>query len=345
MKNENKALIAYTFGHFCVDGFCIFLYCFFFNSSAEATLAAYLIYHSLAFLLQPLFGILCDRFPKWNYTLISGFLAVIALGLCGFVPYVAIVFAGIANSLFHLEGGYVSLHREKRHIGAGGLFVGGGALGVSLGRFLAVNGGNGLLPFVCFGLMAAALVFIGILFAPSESYRKRPASFGIVSDVSPAFILILTFISILIRGYAGSLCSVPGEFGGAAKGIIVSLFVLAGKMSGGYIAEKFGIRRTAALSLLLAAIAFCFPASTVMSLIGFFLMNIPMSVTLGALSDVFPENTGFAFGLAPLALFISAMLFNFSGTTEKLGGIVPILLLLVSAALMLVTLKKKETNK
>lgn len=342
MKNENTALAAYTFGHFCMDGFCLFLYAYFFESSPETILTAYLVYHAFSFMMQPFLGMLCDRFPKPNYSLVSACLAAFALALCGFVPYAALALAGISNTFFHLDGGYVSLHRKGRSIAPGGIFVGGGAIGVSVGRILATGFEGSFLPFFFACLMVVALFLIAIFFSPDAECRKRNGKFGIISEYSPAAIAVLSFVSIMVRGFAGSLTEIHLNTGVTANAVIISLAVLAGKMSGGFIVEKFGIARTSAAALLLAAVAFCIPGAPVIALVGVFLMNIPMSVTLAALSDSMPENTGFAFGLAPLALIISNTFGAFFVPEGTAKTVILAVLLCVSAVIMLLTLKKTK---
>jgi len=341
MKYENKALAAYTAGHFCIDCLCALFLWKFFYSSVEWAFAGFMLYHLLAFLLQPLFGLLSDKEAHINWTVASGLLAVLSVMFVGILPFAGLFTLGIANAFFHIEGGYVSLHREKRNLAPGGVFVSGGALGLSLGALAGQKLTSSPLLFGIMSFLALACLFIGLAFAPKAEERKRSGAFDIRAEHSVLLLLTVSFFAVLVRGYAGNLVRVTAEFGGIWKPVIISIFVFAGKFFGGFLADKFGVRRVAVISLLLSAVCLSFSSLTPVVLLGLFLLNVPMAITLGLLSDCLPDTTGFAFGLAPMALIIATLISKFVPLSGMAANITLAVLLVISAAFMLFTLKKK----
>jgi MFS family permease len=81
-------------------------------------------------------------------------------------------------------------------------------------------------------------------------------------------------------------------------------FVFVGKAAGGFICDRLGAKKSALLSLPFAAllIAFC-SAWMLPSLVGQFLLNLSMPVTLWLIYRAMPDAPGLAFGLAASALW------------------------------------------
>ena len=78
---------------------------------------------------------------------------------------------------------------------------------------------------------------------------------------------------------------------------------MLGKMAGGWIARWMGILRS--LAVVLAGVALCIlfrGDSVTVLLMGIFLMNCTMPVTLFLANDVLPGREGLAFGLLAAAL-------------------------------------------
>jgi FSR family fosmidomycin resistance protein-like MFS transporter len=85
--------------------------------------------------------------------------------------------------------------------------------------------------------------------------------------------------------------------------------VVAGKMAGGLLADRFGWRRVAVTALVgslpLLALGTSSPAA---GIAGVLLFNMTMPVTLAAVAAVLPRGSeGFAFGLTCLALFCGSV--------------------------------------
>ena len=101
--------------------------------------------------------------------------------------------------------------------------------------------------------------------------------------------------------------------------IILTLAIVLGKSLGGILADRFGWIQVAAGALLLSMpfVVFC-TNIPFLAIIGMFLFNITMPVTLVGISNQLPGRPGFAFGLTCLSLIIG-VLPAFSGLGQLLG--------------------------
>jgi FSR family fosmidomycin resistance protein-like MFS transporter len=116
------------------------------------------------------------------------------------------------------------------------------------------------------------------------------------------FILLLVFLSIAIRSLVGAVLVFPWKTNIDLLIILTSAVVL-GKGLGGILADKFGWIRVAVGALVLSIPFLVFGANIpYLAIIGMFLFNITMPITLVAISNILPGLPGFAFGLTCLAL-------------------------------------------
>ena len=122
------------------------------------------------------------------------------------------------------------------------------------------------------------------------------------------FILLLVLLSIAIRSLVGSVLVFPWKTNIDLL-IVLTGAVVLGKGLGGILADKFGWVKIAVGALALS-IPFLIFGSNIpfLAIVGMFLFNITMPITLVAISNILPGRPGFAFGLTTLALIIGAML-------------------------------------
>ena len=154
MKNNRNSFITLTFLHFCVDFVCVFglyLIANMLDHKGKDDLfisIVFLLYNCLAFLLQPFFGMLVDRFKDPKKTKNFKYLVLLSLGvlLLGwtlfmilevgknliFLMFIVVILFGLSNALFHVSAGKQVLMFTNKAT-PGGLFVSTGALGVGLG--------------------------------------------------------------------------------------------------------------------------------------------------------------------------------------------------------------------
>jgi len=117
--------------------------------------------------------------------------------------------------------------------------------------------------------------------------------------------------------------------------IILTSAVVLGKGLGGILADKFGWIQVAVGALVLSIPFLVFGTNIpYLAIVGMFLFNITMPITLVAISNIFPGRPGFAFGLTCLALILGALP-AFSGLKHILGGKLFIFTIIIISSLAL----------
>lgn len=110
-------------------------------------------------------------------------------------------------------------------------------------------------------------------------------------------------IVVILRSYLGMAVAFPWKTGVLA-GVFSVLAVVGGKMMGGFLSAWKGSFRTAAVSLVLAAVCYFFSSVMPLGLAALFLFNMTMPITLYWMIRAFPQMPGFAFGSLTFALFL-----------------------------------------
>jgi len=87
-------------------------------------------------------------------------------------------------------------------------------------------------------------------------------------------------------------------------GLLAVVALALGKTCGGILADRFGLGRTAAATLGLAAVLYCFSALPVPGVAAVFLFNMTMPMTMWLAAKAFPGAKGMAFGALAFSLFI-----------------------------------------
>jgi MFS transporter, FSR family, fosmidomycin resistance protein len=258
-----------------------------------------IMYDLLAFAAQPFLGFIIDLAKGARIALLMG----IAITLTGVVLMRADALAGVAaigigNALFHLGAGAQILSRHPNTASAIGIFVGPGALGLSIGCWFGSRGFFPEWPLVI-GLIAAC---IGLAVLPA--LKAVPAQTGNAScrvRFRPGVVLLL-LAAIVVRGFVGRT-----GFAGLQSEAFVTIGLGAaaciGKMAGGVIADRFGWGCTVTTALVVAGIGLIFLHNHVgIAFATMLLFQMTMPVTLAATSAALPGKPAFAFGLACLAL-------------------------------------------
>ena len=313
--------------HFLVDGLCIccaFLLAELYGDRFGAygdkvSMGAILIYNVLAFMSQPLTGLLADRMTHrhwlvlWSSLLLTMAVACTSLlsvlvkgGHVGMddavVEWLLILVAallGIGNSLFHVWGGKQTVVKAGNDMRALGVFVSTGALGLAVG-----------LVFLSWSLLYAlllAIVVLAVAYVRLDDGSSVDASeVKMLSDwFTPVRIWTLVVALMLFVGYrafAGEMFS-KGITKTHEMILVIAAVAMLGKMAGGWIARYVGIVRS--LMALLAGVALCFlfwNGYDAVLLLGIFLMNCTMPITLYLANVLLPGREGLAFGLLAAAL-------------------------------------------
>lgn len=296
--------------HMLVDGLCVCcLYLMASSLPASHLVGIFLTYNILAFLTQPLTGLLVDSMERRHWMLLASVLlltlavlatsVVTSFGLSSTEAVVVAVLMGMGNSLFHVWGGKQVAVTTGNDIRALGTFVSTGAFGLALGSV-----------FFSWPLLYAALLSICLL---STAYvhldLKTDTEAAINKAIERRFSIIFVWLSLIVLMLVVLLRSLVGEtFTGEipkSSGLILLIGFLSmlGKMAGGWLARRLGIVRMLVSVVFLTALCFVFRShGMVVLLVGLFAVNTTMPVTLYLANVVLPKREGLAFGLLAAAL-------------------------------------------
>ena len=260
-----------------------------------------LVYDVIAFAPQPIFGLLVDRYRAPAQVAAAGILLVAASTLLMGAPFLAIVTAGIGNAVFHVGGGRLSLELAPGKATLPGIFVAPGALGLTIGILIGKSGEFLAWPFLVLLLALAVTVLV----IPRPAPLPRRALPGNLRWFETVILLLL--VSVAIRSLVGQSLVLPWKSDPSLL-LALTLAVVLGKALGGILADRFGWAAVAVTGLVISVplLAFFTPLPALV-ILGTFLFNLSMPVTLACLADMLPGKSGFAFGLTALALIIGAL--------------------------------------
>ncbi|MCL1896487.1 MAG: hypothetical protein FWG03_08075 [Clostridiales bacterium] len=293
----------YSASHFLVDLACAFFMFRAVSGTPDGYLCV-LLYNFCAFAMQMPLGVIADRCDRNHLFAAAGcFIVVAAYSLWNF-PVAAAVALGTGNALFHLGGGIDVLNVSEKKMGALGVFVSPGAFGIFLGTLLGRGDSAAVMPVLLPAAVAAAIIILRMRKANSEAYLDN-APFSLETKIPgkalPAAACF--FIVVCLRSYMGLSLDFPWKTT-ALLGVALVCAVAFGKAAGGFLSDRFGISRTTALSLGLAALLFLWGQVPGAGIAATFLFNMTMPVTLWCMAGLFPKAKGFSFGLLTFGLFI-----------------------------------------
>ena len=267
------------------------------------------------------------------------------------------VILGIGNALFHIGGGVGTIHdnsgAEKNKINNKlivrlGIFVAPGAIGLYLGTLLA-NTGMSDVKLLCTSIGMLLCVVVSwfalthgrktgtdeenIVVKTVEDEKDVVAESAtdeedIVADLAASSdtaitrnrygIAAICLIVVVLRSYIGMSVGFSWKTGVLA-GLLAVLALACGKTAGGFLAARYGLYRTAIVSLALAAVCYLFSFVMPVGLAALFLFNMTMPITLYWVICAFPRMPGFAFGILTFALFLG-FLPKYMGIEIAIGG-------------------------
>jgi FSR family fosmidomycin resistance protein-like MFS transporter len=218
----------------------------------------------MAFLIQPIFGYLADRYKTRMILLIGSLVGAVCIPQVGIAPYFGVVLllialGSIGSAIYHpTAAGMVSVYAGRRTGLSMSLFGLGGTLGFTMGPivfagYVTLLGLHRLPIMTLPGLFVFGILFILIPTSDDARHAHRDLigslreSIGEVWKpimliwsiaVSRAFVeqAVLTFIPVLTASEGHSLVSV---------GSIVSLFTVGGSVSAivcGHLVDRIGFR-------------------------------------------------------------------------------------------------------
>ena len=317
-----RTLAACCAAHFLVDFACAFLIFRFFGEN-RGLAALLLAYNFCAFAVQMPLGLLADRWDRDGVLAAAGvLLTAVTYGLTGF-PWPAAVMAGLGNAAFHVGAGLEALSVSRHRAGPLGLFVSPGALGLFCGTLLGKGGAFPAWGVVLLLILTAVFLLLTQQPRPDGNKASQP-SFG---TVAPMLLGLLAVV--VLRSWVGMGLTFPWKGEGYWAAVLV-LALAVGKAAGGYLADRFGFRRTAVLSLALsAALLPLAPKQPMLGTAAIFLFNMTMPLTLWASARLLPSARGFVFGLLTFGLFLGFLPAAFGGSLSALMAAVWALVSLV----------------
>ena len=285
----DRRLALNAAAHLLVDGLCAATV-FGRISSAENLPMLILVYNTLAFSTQCLVGLAADRL-KSDRIAAAVSMVCIVLGYALPVPgWLRVGLIGLGNSVFHVAGGRMTLLQSRGRAWPLGVFVAPGAVGLTLGTLWPKLGG-------VFAVLLTVCAVLSLLIPKSETDAAPRKGSGSL------LVPVLLTLTVAVRAVGGSAVSFPWKTG-AQSALLLTAFVFAGKLLGGFLSDRIGARRTAWISILPAAVLIAFCASwAAPSLLGQFMLNLTMPVTLWLIWRAMPDAPGLAFGLTASALW------------------------------------------
>jgi len=301
-RKDWQMVSIYSFTHFLVDFACAF----FMYRSVAGTPEGYLcvlLYNFCAFAMQMPLGIVAD---KLNRNFVVAIIGCILVGAAyGFLslPIAAVIVIGIGNAMFHIGGGIDVLNVSEKKLGALGIFVSPGAIGVYYGTILG-RGGNFSAIFIPVILIAAAALIFALHKSQKGMYPQN-AEFSLDGIRSGRILVVAAclFLVVCLRSFVGLALNFTWKSIGC-WGTALICAVVFGKTIGGFAADRFGLRRTVIASLGLATLLFIFPTVPLAGVSAVLLFNMTMPITLWVMAKIIPGAKGFAFGLLTFGLFL-----------------------------------------
>lgn len=291
--------------HLLVDALCIgILFSLYTRQQIEGSSYTYLImfYNIIAFGIQPIIGYIADsrQCPKL-FAIVGMTLPILSLVFLE-VPIIAVILLSVGNAFFHVGGGIISLYSNENKAKSPGLFVAPGAIGVFLAPFLQ---NNRIGIFIVITILFFHIIVLLRWKTPViTSYSEKEP---IIESKWILAIIALLFV-ICVRAIIGGVLVYKWNTEIKTKSIILFAVVL-GKAMGGILGDRFGFRVIGvgglilSVPLLLLGVEYWY-----LGVIGLFVFNVTMPITLTTLAIGLKRYKGFAFGLTTLALVIGYVL-------------------------------------
>lgn len=351
MKKDIFIVGTYSILHFIIDMMCAIVMMALVSPKvigAPSYIIAFILYNMFAFAFQMPFGIIADKLNKNALVSAFGCILISAAFVFTKMPLLMCILAGIGNALFHVGGGIDVLNIADKKASKPGIYVATGAMGLFLGlKFYNF--------FIMYKWMLMFVLIIGAVFLVyaynkiSKEYKVNNEEAKVEKIDNKACILLLcTFITIVMRSALGFILKYDWK-SNLTLSILFVCGVVFGKMLGGIIGDKFGLKRVATISLVLSAICLGFAFNNpILGIIGILLFNMTMPITLIMASNTLNNAKGFAFGFTTLALFVGLIpsLFDLNLIPfTSIGVIIGVMASAIIFYIGAVFYEKRESNK
>ena len=337
----------YFYIHFITEVVCFYYLTKVTNGSPVVWLIPFL-YDALAFVPQGIIGKVSDKYPKVNIGFIGVallfFAIVFQFGL-NLNLFLCLIILTIGNCIMHISGAEDTLRLSNGKLSHPAIFVAGGSFGVVTGKILA----SSIIPFWGIALMTLTMIPFLLLaktYHTEESFKENACEKFDYANVKmfPFLVIVLATLVVIVRGYIGY--GIPTAWNKTLIQNIIFFFTMGlGKALGGILTDRFGIRKVAVTSTLLAIPFLCFGDNLMMvSLIGVMFFSMTMAITLGIIVSTLKNNPGVAFGFTTIGLFLGTAPIFFIKITNPVINIVSIVVSSIICCLILLLITKgKET--
>ena len=342
-SKELKTGYLYFYIHFIVEVVCFFYLSRVTNNSSFVWLIPF-VYDGLAFVPQSIIGYINDKYSKINMGFIGVLFLLIAYLLYGATSisiYVSLILLCLGNAFLHVSGAEITLKNSNGKLSPAAIFVSGGSFGVVTGRLLARST---IKPIILILPILTIIPFI-ILSNLYVDDSDNCDNYNYVKDnINKKLVVLIAFLVVIIRGYMGY--GIPTSWNKTTRELIIFFVTMGlGKALGGILSDRFGIKKIAILSTLIAIPFLCFGDNIMLiSLIGVMFFSMTMAITLGILVSVLRKTPGLAFGLTTIGLFLGTAPIFFIKLSMTYNFIL-IIVLSILCALMLNYVLKGEDSK
>ena len=289
-------LLKQTVGHFCVDAVCAMVVINGTQTIVDAV-KFFILYNFLAFCLQPLAGIVLDKFKKIKYQhyIVTSFVFLLAGLMSPFNIWFRVFLVGIGNCLFHTGAGVLILKESENKLASLGIFVSSGAVGLFFGTIFAdINTLHFIAVIVLVGLI------VGNINLPDKKIIKKSA----LIHWKIAWLLCLC---ITIRSFMGFMPLTQFEKTEPVL-FMITIGVFCGKYFGGILCDKFGINKVVLWSTAVVLLLFLFSFSNpYLWMFVQMIVNLSMPITLYLMYRAMPKYPAFSFGLAASFLVVGLL--------------------------------------
>ena len=220
-------------------------------------------------------------------------------------PEAAIICSGIASAFVHVTGGTICLQVHNNKSGPLGLFTAPGVLGLTIGGLL--GGAGYMLPVIL--LLATVFIAMAIFKMPLPIYYRPEKKQSELDSHDLVMLLLLLFMCF--RSFLFDVVNYVAE--NYEDGLLyIGISAFLGKIIGGFVADKVGVRKFIYITLFTALVLFQFGKNNIYMLctgIAFLQSSVP--VTLLMMSRCLPLHpaSATAFSLGASIIFAGLPLF------------------------------------
>jgi predicted MFS family arabinose efflux permease len=238
----------------------------------------------------------------------------------------AIIISGISSAFVHVTGGAICLQVHNNKTGPLALFTAPGVLGLTAG---SVIGQFTLWPLAIIGAIA---IITGWIISKTElptysAPEKKQSELD-----SHDFIMLTILLLMCFRSFLYDVINYSAEY--FEDGVLyIGLSAFAGKIIGGFIADKIGVKKFIYISMVIALLLFQFGKENIYTLcVGVACLQSSVPVTLLLMSRSLPLNPatataltlGTSIALAGLPLYLVSdkeKIFNYFNNPLLTAGV------------------------